>query len=243
MLKGMKYLIVLALLFITPVWADENSQEKETLISLSATSSMTIANDEAVVRYCVEATGRNANTLRNKVNGMSQFIHKQLKGAKDIKQSTLSRRMEMLWRYDKLNSRKVRDGWKLVQIEQLISTNLDAVPEWVDSIEKAGAHLNNLSFRISDKSMQATQNSLHLQAIQAFRHKANSLAKALGAISFRVVQLQTSQQQPVYALRQPMAMISKSAASSTSNFNTGEGKVIVTVSGSIALPFKSYMVH
>jgi len=245
MLIGMKYLIILSLIFISPAWAEENSQAKEMLISLSATSSITLPNDEAVVRYRMEATGKHANALRRKVNGMSQLIHQQLKGVKGIKQTTLSRRMEMLWRYDKLNSRQVRDGWKLVQVEQLVSTNLDAVPDWVDGIEKAGAHLNNLSFRISDTSMKATKNSLRLQAIQAFRHKAITFAKALDATSFRIVQLQASQQRPVYPMRQAMpemVMMSKSATAPITSLNAGEGKISVTVSGNIALPFKSYTI-
>jgi len=245
MLKGMKYFIILFLLFVSPAWADENPKQKETLISLSATSSIILPNDEVVISYRMEATGTHANALRQKVNGMSQLIHQQLKGEKDIKQSTLSRRMEMLWRYDKINSRQIRDGWKLVQVEQLVSSNLDTAPDWVDSIEKAGAHLNNLSFRISDASMKATRKSLRLQAIQAFRKKAGSFAKALDAASFRIMQLQTSQQRPVYPIRQAMpemAMMSKSAGAPMPSLNAGEGKISVTVSGNIALPFQSYSI-
>jgi len=241
----MKYLIILSLIFITPAWADENTPQKETLISLSATSNITLPNDEAVVNYRMKATGMYADALRKKVNRISRLIHQQLKGAQGIKQTTLSRRMEMRWRYDKLNSRQVRDGWKLVQTEQLVSSNLDAVPDWVDSIEKAGAHLNHLSFRISDTTLKTTQNSLRLQAIQAFRKKAGSFAKALDATSFRIMQLQTSQQRPVYRMRQDMpamAMMRKSE-SSPPQLHAGEGKISVTVSGSIALPFKAYTVE
>ncbi|MDQ6955679.1 MAG: SIMPL domain-containing protein [Mariprofundaceae bacterium] len=240
----MKYLMILSLIFISPAWAEENTPQKETLISLSATSSINLPNDEAVVNYRMEATGMYADALRKKVNRMSRLIHQQLKGAKGIKQTTLSRRMEMRWRYDKLNSRQVRDGWRLVQTEQLVSSSLDAIPDWVDRLEKAGAHLNQLSFRISDATLKATQNSLRLQAIQSFRHKANSLTKALDATSFRIIQLQTSQQRPVYRMRQEMpamAMMSKSE-SSPPQLNAGEGKISVTVSGSIALPFKAYTV-
>lgn len=245
MLKDMKYFMLLSLLFITPAWADENSQEKATNISLSATSSITLPNDEAVVSYRMEATGKHANTLRKKVNSISKLIHQQLKGAKDVKQTTVSRRMEMLWRYDKMKSRQVRDGWRLVQQEQLISSNLAAVPEWVDGIEKAGAHLNALSFRISDASMKAAQNSLRLQAIQVFRNKATRIAKALDAKSFSIVRLQTGLQRP-HPIRQAMPMMammkSESAASPPPSLNAGEGKVSVTVSGNIALPFRSYVV-
>lgn len=249
MLKAMKYFIILSLIFIPSAWADENSSAnssaKATQISLSATSSMTLPNDEAVVNYRMEATGKRAKDLRKKINDMSQLIQQKLKGEKGIKQTTLSRRMEILWRYDKVNSRQVRDGWKLVQIEQLISNHLERVPYWVDGIEKTGAHLNHLSFRISDSSMKATQNNLRLKAIQAFRHKANTFAKALGATSFHIINLQTSQQQPVYPMRQArpvMAMMRKSEASPPL-LNKGEGKISVTVSGNIALPFKSYAIQ
>jgi len=245
MLTGMKYFIILSLMFITPAWADENSPEKTTQISLSATSSMTLPNDEAIVRYRMEATGTHANALRKKVNTMSQLIHQQLKGAKGVKQTTVSRRMEMLWRYDKIKSRQIRDGWKLVQQEQLISNNLAAVPDWVDNIEKAGAHLNGLSFRISDASMKAAQNSLRLQAIQIFRHKASNIAKALDATSFSIVRLQTGVQRP-RPIRQDMPMMammkSESTGSPAPSLHAGEGKVSVTVSGNIALPFKVYTV-
>jgi len=245
MLKDMKYLIMLSLLLGSSAWADENTYKKETLINLSALSSITLAKNEVVVNYRMEAIGIHAKTLRKKVNGMSQLIHQQLKGEKGMKQTTLSRRMEIRWRYDKVNSRQVRDGWKLVQVEQIVSTNLDAVPHWVDAIEKAGAHLTTLHFRISDAAINVAQNSLRLQAIQAFRTKASSFAKALGATSFRIVQLQTSQQQPVYRINRgmpDMALMAKSANAPAPSFHTGEGKISVTVSGSIALPFKAYSV-
>jgi len=239
MLKPMNYLIVLGLLFATPAWAAEHASEKETHIHLSATSNLTLANDEVVINYRMESVGRNANALRNKVNAMAQRIQQQLQAEKHMKLTTLSRRMDIIWRYDKQNNKQVRDGWRLVQVEQLVSTKLNAVPEWVDTIEKAGAHLNNLSFRISDAAMQAAQTSLRLQAIKAFRSQAKSMAKAFEATSFRIVQLQTTQQQPVYARRQ--TMMSKSADSGP-NFHAGESKVSVTVSGSIALPFVSYSI-
>lgn len=246
MLKTMKYFIILSLIFIPSAWAGEDStanlSPKATQISLSATLSITLPNDEAVVNYRMEATGKHAKALRKKVNDMGQLIQQQLKSEKGIKQTTLSRRMEILWRYDKVNSRQVRDGWKLVQIEQLISNHLERVPYWVDGIEKAGAHLNHLSFRISDSSMKTAQNNLRLQAIQAFRDKANTFSKALGATSFHIINLQTSQQQPVYPMRQarPVMALMRKPEASPPTLNKGEGKISVTVSGNIALPFKSY---
>ena len=175
----MKYLLILSLLFISPAWAAESEAEKGALVSLNATASMQIPNDEVVVVYRIEATGPNANTLRKQVNQISQTIHASLKHEKGIKQNTLNRRMDMLWRYDKVSRKQMRNGWKLVQREEIISRNLDAAADWINRIEKAGANLDNLNFRIAENTMNTTTDSLRMQAIANFRSKAAHITKAL----------------------------------------------------------------
>jgi len=238
--------MILSLLFISPVYvaqaAAETSPEKGTIVSLTATSSIELPNDEAVVLYRIEATGSNADVLRKQVNQISQAVHARLKQEKNLKQTTLSRRMEMLWRYDKISSKRVRDGWKLEQREQVTSKKLDAVPDWVDAIEKAGAHLDNLSFQMSDTSLKSAKKSLRLKAIQNFRVKARAMAMALDATSFRIAHLQTGSQPPVYPMRRgvPEMALMKVSEDAAPSLNAGEGKISVTVSGQIVLPEKDF---
>ncbi len=238
----MRYLIVLSCLIISPAWAADAPAEKGTILSLDANASIALPNDELVVLYRIEATGTNANILRRQVNSISQVVHKRLKSEKDLKQTTLSRRMEMLWRYDKISRKQIRDGWKLVQREQVKSSQMDAAPDWVDAIEKAGAHLDNLNFRISEAASKAAQESLRLQAVGNFRAKAKIMAKALEAKSFRIMNLQTSSQSPVYPMRAEMGMM-KASADVAPSFNSGEGKISVNVSGDIRLPEKNFPVQ
>jgi len=240
----MKYLLILSLLFVTPAWAAESKAEKGALVSLNATASMQIPNDEVVVAYRIEATGRDPGALRKQVNQISQTIHTSLKHEQDIKQNTLNRRMDMLWRYDKASSKQMRDGWKLVQREEIISRNLDAAANWINRIEKAGANLDNLNFRIAEDTMNTTTDSLRMQAIANFRSKAAHIANALDAKSFRISHLQTSNGTPNMPInRRPEMTMMKMSADIAPSLNAGEGKVSVTVSGNIQLPPKDYFVQ
>jgi len=243
-IQAMKYLIVLSL-FLTPAaWAGDAITDKGTHISLSASASMEIPNDEAVVQYRIEATGSNAASLRKQVNSINNDIQTRLKQEQGLKQTTLSRRMEILWRYDKLTSRQVRDGWQLIQREQIVTQELDAVPEWVNSIETSGAFLDSLNFRIADSTLESAQKQLRLQAMQQFRAKAASLAKAMEARSFHVLNLQTGQDVPTMPMRAEMMMMRSAVADTVApSLNAGESKTSVNISGTILLPEISYPVE
>jgi len=236
----MKYFFLLSLLFITPAHAADMQQEKGTAVSLSATSTIELPNDEAVVLYRIEAKGAKADALRQEVNRISGAVHARLKKEDGLKQTTLSRRMEMVWRYESSSvsgaGKQVRDGWKLVQQEQVTSSKIDAVADWVDAIEKEGAHLDSLSFRISEAAMKPALERLQLQAVQAFRIKAANIAKSLDAPSFRIAKLQTGNQMPAYQRAQPEMMLMRASVDSAPSLNAGEGKISVTISGEIILP-------
>jgi len=240
--KLMKYIILLTLLIASPAWAAKLNNPHDTRINLSATANAQIANDEAVIIYRLEASGNNPAKLRQQVNRMSQSIHQQLQHEKGIKQQTLSRNMQMLWRYDQRNSKQVRNGWKLVQQEQITTLRLDAVANWVDGIEQKGAHLSSLNFKISQARLQASQTKLRIQAIQKFRQQAQDMAKALGTKSFYIEQLQTNQQQPTYLMQNRKAMMVSSDTATTPSFHSGEGKISMRISGTVALPLIHYPV-
>jgi len=246
----MKYLLILSLLYISPVYAADEPADKGALISLSTTSTLELPNDVVVVRYRIEASGPKADALLQQVNRISQAVHSRLKKEKGLKQATLSRRMEMLWRRESNplsstgSSKRVRDGWRLVQQEQVISSKLDAVLDWVDFIEKAGAHLDSLGFQISERVLKPATEKLQLQAIQKFRTKAGAVAKALDAKSFRITHLQTGSQMPTYNQHaKPEMMLMTARADAPPSFNAGEGKLSVTVSGQILLPEKDFHVQ
>ena len=243
----MKYLIVLSLMFITllpitPARADNAaSQNKGTTVRVSATVSTQLANDQAVLDYRIEASGPNARALQRQVNTIANRAQKALAAFAGLKQQTTGRNLQAMNHYDKPLGRQVRDGWRLLQNEQIIGSDVQAVVNWVEKIEKAGAYMQRLSFTVSEQRSRAATDSLRMQAIRTFRTKAAAMADALGATSFRIVSLHSDERQPPAPMvkRGVMAL---SAAESAPSMNSGESRLSVTVSGEILLPEKIFIV-
>jgi len=237
-MQPIKYLIVLSLLFITPACATEPA-DSGTVLSLSATAALAVENDQLLVSFRIEAEGPDAAKLQKVVNDTSQRVKVLLAKHPEIKLQTTGRKLQALTHYDKATARQVRDGWRLVQSEQAITHSLASVPEWVDGIERAGAHLNGLNFRVSEKKRETTLETLRMQAVQTFRMRAASMSKALDAPSFRILKLRTDNRMPPSPVMQ-RGVMAMSAAESAPSFNAGESQLSLTVSGDIMLPEKNF---
>ena len=238
----MKYLIVLSLLVITPACASETTRaEQGAVLNLTATSSMRIANDEVVVNFRIEAEGKSAEGLQQQVNDISHRVNAVQNKHADLKRQTTGRSLQPVSHYDKALGRQIRDGWRLVQSEQVISHDLADVAELVDGIEKAGAHLDQLNFGISKNASETAMETLGMLAVQKFRNKAGVMAKALEAPSFRILQLRTDSRNPPAPVMQRGMMMS--TAEAAPSLNSGESTLSVTVSGDILLPEKSFIVN
>lgn len=232
-----KFLLLLCILLPITAMAEEPAG---TLVSLSAEAAMTVPNDEVLAVYRVEASGKVAATLRKQVNSIAQAVSRRLQGEPGAKLTTIGRRMEPVWRYDNAQKRQVRDGWRLVQTEQVRSGKLDRVAEWLDDIEKAGAQLDSLSFVVSEQAALAAQEKLRMQAIAEFRRKAAAIAHGLDAASYRIQRLQTDQQMPVYPVMRNRLMATASDSVQQPSLNSGESRIRVTVRGEVVLPFRDF---
>ncbi|MDQ6971033.1 MAG: SIMPL domain-containing protein [Mariprofundaceae bacterium] len=113
--KTAPYLVALSLLCITPAIATEQTAQQGTRVSLSASASETLANNEVVVVLHISAEGKQASGLREKVNRISRDISTRLAREKGVKLRTTGRRLEAINHYDKAQRRQVRDAWRLVQ--------------------------------------------------------------------------------------------------------------------------------
>jgi len=231
-------LFTLLLLISVPAMAGE---PKGTQVSLSAQAEQVLPNDEVVVRLRIEAEGPKADVLRRKVNHISRAVSERLQREKHVVQRTTGRRLEPLWHYDNASHRQIRDGWRLVQSERVTSTDLDAVPDWVDGIERAGAHLDGLAFRVSRQAEDAARDRLRMQAVAAFRARAAVTAKALDASSFRILRLNTDTIMP-RPIRPMLQMAGAAKEAALPALEAGQSRITVRVSGDILLPEKDYPV-
>ncbi len=212
-----------------------------TVVSLSAVATTEVANDEVVVRFRVEDRGKDLDALRQRVNQMSNAIQQSLAKEKGVKLETSSRSVNPVWKPNQYN--RVQDGWVVVQTGVITSKNLEGVPHWLHTIEKAGANLQSLSFRVSDALRRSTQEALHLQAIKQFRLKAETVSKALDAKSFYIRHLNTGNSyspQPMY--RGEVPMMSKSM-DTTPALSSGDSRMTVSVHGDIEVEKQQFKVN
>lgn len=235
---GLLFLFALALL--APAFPAIADAPAGTRVALTAQAAETLPNDEVVVRFRIEAQGPKAAVLRDRVNRISRAVDVRLKREKGVVQATLGRSVAPVWHYDSVTHKQVQDGWRLVQSAQATSGVLDAVPDWVDAIEKAGAHLDSLTFRVSAGAMEKAREHLRLRAIAEFRARAGMIARALSASSFQILELHTDTALP----RQPRPLALAQAAQATPRpvLEAGESRVTVSVSGEILLPERNYPV-
>ncbi|HCS13733.1 MAG: hypothetical protein COS82_03750 [Zetaproteobacteria bacterium CG06_land_8_20_14_3_00_59_53] len=240
MTKPIKHLIILFLMLVSPAWAANTAEnDRGTVVAISATSFMHLPNDEVVVTYRIEASGGNTGLLQKQVNTIAEKAQTALARFPELKQQTTGRSLQAMNHYDKVLGRQIRDGWRMVQNEQIVSHDLQGVAEWVGVIEQAGANLEQLSFTVSEASATAAMERLHSQAIHLFRNKAATIAKSLGATSFRLLSLgsDSGALPPLVMQRGMMAM---SAADAAPALNSGESRLSVTVSGEVLLPERIY---
>jgi len=236
----MRTLLALCLLLAVPAWADEAPAQAGTLVSLSATAETLLGNDELVVAYRIEATGKRAAGLQDTVNGIARKVKAVLdRQGETLKRQTTGRSLQSVTHYDKASGRQVHDGWRLVQNEQVTSMNLDTVTGWVDDIEQAGAHLDRLAFGLSARMEKTALDALRMQAVLQFRARAADMAEALDASSFRIVRLRSEQRMPPSPVLQ-RGVLAMAARDAAPVLHAGESRLSVTVSGDILLPDKSF---
>lgn len=243
MIKAIKYILALTLLCTSQAWAADAPQaDRGSVVFVSATSRMQLANDEVVVAYRIEASGVHAALLHTQVNATTERVKAALSTYPALKQQTTGRSLQIMDHYDKALGRQVRDGWRLVQNEQIVGHDLHSVPMWIGSIEQAGAHLDHLGFTVSEAASGAALEKLHMQAIQQFRSKAAAVAKSLDAPSFLILNLRADSGVPPSQVMQ-RGVMAMSVAESAPTLNSGESSLMVTVSGEIRLPEQSYSVR
>ncbi len=217
------------------------ADKEGTIVSLSASATFEVPNDEVVINFRVEERGKRLDALRQRVNQASANIKESLAKEKGVKLKTSSRSVNPIWKPNQYN--RVRDGWVVVQTGTITSKHLDEVPRWLNAIEKAGAKLQGLSFRISDTLRRAIQERLRIQAVLAFKDKAKTMANALDAEYFHILHLNTGNNySPPPMYRGEMAMMSKSRDVAPA-LSSGDSRITVNVNGDIELERKRFLVH
>jgi len=238
--RGIPYILsilcTLLLIFSLRVQATENSSQNTT-VTISTHAEQALINDEAVVRFHVSAKGNQPKDLQRQVNSMSQIISQRLAHEQGLHLTTANRFMQAMQHNDRQQHQRI-DSWQLVQSSLVITSKLAAIPQWLEAIEQAGAHLDSLSLRLSDVHRDRANDQLLQQAISRFRHKATIIARSLGFEAFTIIRLHTimAPQSP----RPIMQRVEMMSQPSLTTIDRGLSSLTVNISGTIELPSRSF---
>ncbi|MDA8094585.1 MAG: SIMPL domain-containing protein [Betaproteobacteria bacterium] len=230
--------VLFLLLLLLPV-AGRADAPSGTHVSLSARAEAAIPNDEAVVEYRIEAKGADPGALRSQINGISEKIKHRLDLEPGVTQRTTDRVLRPISHYDNTLHRQVDDGWQLAQSGEVTSRNLGRVAAWVEVIEQDGAQVRSLRYQASESEKVAARARLRMRAIGDFLSQAAATARALGAHSYRILNLSTGAlMHPPYSIRGEAAFDAVPAPA----LSAGTSTIQVTVTGEILLPGRRYPV-
>lgn len=207
------------------------SDDKQNLIGFEVSSQATVENDEASAVMTKTMTAKTAKELANKLNPL---INQSLAIAKkypSVKVSTGGQYAHP--EYSK---------GKIVGVSGSASLNLKS--QDTEALSNLMAELQNnllvenLSFDVSEALRESTNARLRDEATQKFKNEANSLVKAWGAKSYRLVNAQMNSHSNGYAKRMfspMMAMAEQASDASAQSFEAGSSEIRYTINGTIQL--------
>ena len=219
--------LLLALLFLPVMSAAEKSHYDR--VTLSATASDMIANDMMAATLTREARGKETATLADEVNQQIEWAVAEVKKHPDFKVRTQAYNTWPVY------NKNVVTGWRVSQTIRIESHDAAALSKLLETLQKR-LNLTGISFTVSPALREKSENALISRAIEAFKKRADIIARELGHAKHRVVKLNvsTSGGGPVFKARTMVADESAPAMAAPA-MEAGESRLTVTVNGEIEL--------
>lgn len=209
-------------------FAHENTTGVYDRISLQASADGGVVNDLMVVRLQTIQEDRNAATLADKINTDMSWALEQLKAYPLIETRTDNYTTQP--RYEK--NRVV--GWRSAQSLILTGSEFEQVKTALQTLQSR-LQVQSMRFQPQTATRDDAEEDLIDEALDKFKSRALLVQANMGAISYRIVQLNinTSGQ----AVHRPNRTAASSVRSldSAPGIEAGESRVTVTVSGQIQL--------
>lgn len=172
-------LLATSLLLSTPVAAQDIQllPEGQTLVTLSVTERMTVAQDTLHASLRIEAENKDSKALQNSINEAMKKAVAKSKAVKDVKTSTGH---YSVYQYNKNEGGRAAKLWHGSQTINLESKDSEALLTLAGDIQEMGFAMNNLSYTLSTEKADEIRDSMMEAALTRASEKANRAAKALG---------------------------------------------------------------
>lgn len=126
--------------------------------------------------------------------------------------------------------------WQAWQEIRLESADVDRLSKLIGQLQEAEMQLSGIEFSVKRETREALQNELTLEALAAFRARADLISKGMGSAGWSLVSMSVGLgggQPRHYAMRAESDMAMKSAAAPA--FEAGKSELQITVDGNVEL--------
>lgn len=250
-MKHILSLCVLAVLAVSPAFADDDKKEgaKEVagaFVTLSASDQKKVEQDLLVSSLRIEMEGKDSRKVQDEINKAMKKAVDLAKADSAIKVSTGN---YYVYSYDPNPSpkplshaeQKKRMVWKGSQTVDIQSKDAEKILDVLGKIQDMGFVMNGLSYTLSPELAEAQRDELLVGALQKIQKKAELISKTLGKSGYDIVEVNIDgsympQPQPVMMMK-AMAMDGAvaEAAMSAPVATPGETDVSLSVNARVLL--------
>lgn len=223
-----RWLLLLSLL-AAPALAAEPAQPRYNAVEFQSEAQREVPNDLLNATLYVELNDGNPAALANAINKTVNDALRVAKEHKDVRARSGNNQT-----YPVYSRGNTLQGWRGRAEIRIESKNFDAASALIGKLQ-AKMQLAHVGFSVSPETRRATQDELGIEAIRAFKARAEVLKAALAGRGYKIVRLNVDsghqQPQPRFAAR---AAVSAESVTPP-DFEAGVSMVTVVVRGTIEI--------
>lgn len=213
-------------IFAMPLFAEDALRYNQ--VNLDVTVSKDVQNDVLIATLVVQEAGNNPATLANRVNLRMAELLEKAKKIDAVEAKTTTYNSHPVYRDGKIQS------WQVSQQVQLTSRKFEELSRLIGEVNSL-AHIQAMTFAISDSVEEAARQKLTQDAIDQFLKKGEQVTHRFGKSGFRLVTVNIGD-----SINQPRPSMMRTAGvefadSISPELSAGTGKVSVIVRGTIEM--------
>ena len=218
------------LIFAVSARAAADEEMQFNIVNLRVEQAREVANDVMVVIMQAAAQKNSSAEAARSVNETMSWADSVIAGDQRIRHKTINYQTRPVYQNKSIT------GWSASQQLQLQSEDIEALTALAGTLQQR-LHIVPMRFQVSDDRRAEELETLIVEALEAFRTKAQLIAATLKAQDYRIVALSINENggpRPYQAVVQAEAMTARATAPSV---EAGDSEIQVSVSGSIQLIF------
>ncbi|HDV7284281.1 TPA: SIMPL domain-containing protein [Mannheimia haemolytica] len=239
-MKLKNFLTILPLAVATAVTSAETNtvehKDKPASFNFSTEVSRTVEKDVMQASVYSQKSGKSLPELKKFV---SENLNRVLVEAK--KHPSIEVQAEGVTNHVNYNNKGNIDGWDTSGSIQLKSKDFDAMAAVLENLGKDVA-IRYIDFSVSPEKMASLEDEMTLEIISKFQHKADVIQKALGAKTYKLVNIniQTPNDggRPYYEHRAMYAVSSMAQSKSMDEIPLEAGKTTISATASGSVEFE-----